>query len=499
MAGPRYKIVSGMDVLNREQGSVESQNEDFYLNHSKRGRLIDMARNAARNSPTFNALLKQLDLNVVGNNGGKVIVNFDDEELAKKLKKEFAKWTRSADFFDGMSLNSLLKVLLKTYIIGGDCVLLYDDGLLADSGKIVVYEPDELGNTQDDVIKQKYGEDATQSQGRVYDGFGRFIGCVVSRSERGKETFAPENCYFLSQNPDADYFDSKWLMPRNVFRFSQGRGISPFASALANTIDLEDLVGFELQAAKKNSQTIAQVLQEAREEAIVPTSFDDDVDFSQMTDEQIEQAVQDEKTMPEQTMTLDKITASGTIYQVLPEGFKMELLDTKHPNSEMPNFIKFLCSRSSSTFGLSEQYATLIADVNTYKAQQLISKPAFQEYQHFLEQICDWIIDKFVKWADKKNLFDANKLPEDWHSFIDWSWADIDELDENSHQTAVQMKLTNLTGSYRDELGPDWKEKLSQIKSEIEWFKQNGLSHPSFNMISGGERSESETAEKLYS
>lgn len=45
-----------------------------------------------------------------------------------------------------------------------------------------------------------------------------------------------------------------------------------------------------------------------------------------------------------------------------------------------------------------------------------------------------------------------------------------------------------MTSSYKEELGPDWKETLSTIKEEIDWCKHNNLPHPAYNMISGGER-----------
>ena len=64
----------------------------------------------------------------------------------------------------------------------------------------------------------------------------------------------------------------------------------------------------------------------------------------------------------------------------------------------------------------------------------------------------------------------------------------MDELDELQHQNAVEKQLRNMTGSYREILGPDWKEKLEIIRDEIDWCKKNQLPHPSFNQISGGER-----------
>lgn len=79
-------------------------------------------------------------------------------------------------------------------------------------------------------------------------------------------------------------------------------------------------------------------------------------------------------------------------------------------------------------------------------------------------------------------------MPFESMQYVDWSWPKMDEIDENTHQDAIGKQLTNLTGSYREVLGADWKEKLTHIKDEINWFKENNLPHPAFNMISGGER-----------
>lgn len=326
----------------------------------------------------------------------------------------------------------------------------------------------------------------------MYNGNGRFIGAVVSRSQRGEAEFDPSKCYFLARDPDASMFDSFWLMPRNVFRVAQGRGITPLTSSLSTVLDLEDLCGFELAAAKKNAQTLAQVLQTTStftEDATVPSAFDDGTDFDNMTDEEVEEAVKKEQETAETTMTLDRVTAAGAIYQVMPENYKIELLDTKHPNANMPDFINWLAGRSAAPFGLTKQFATLQSSGADFKAEQLMTWPAFYEAQKFLERICDWVVYRWSIWAVKKGY--VKSVPEDFVKRVDWSWPSMGEIDENTHQDAVQKKLRNLTGSYADELGPDWKEKLKTIKDEIDWFKKNNLPHPAFNMISGGERHES--------
>lgn len=489
MAGPRYKLISGTDVWQRGRGMAEHRDEDEILNSYGRGAMIDLARNAARNSSTFNGILKQFDLNAVGTKGGKAIFDFDN---AESIKDQFAKWTRDADFFDGLSFNTLLKLILKTYILGGDMVLMFDDGLIEDSGKLVVYEPDEIGNTTPEALAARFGSYARQSLGRVYNGNGRFIGAIVSRSQRGADVFDPKQSYFLRRDPDASMFDSFWMMPRNVFRVAQGRGITPMAASLATILDLEDLCGFELAAAKKNAQTLAQVLQSngvSNEEVAMPSPFDSGTDFSNMTDEEIEAATKETIESNVQTMALDRVNAAGCIYQVMPENYRMELLDTKHPNANMPDFINWLASKSAAPFGLSREFATFMPTGADFRANQLYSERAFEEAQKFLENICDWCLYRWSLWANKKGII--NRQPETFITKVDWSWPKMEELDENSHQDAVQKKLRNLTGSYREVLGSSWKETLQTIKEEIQYCKDNGLPHPSFSMISGGERHES--------
>lgn len=257
MGGPRYKVVSGFDESQRERGFTELYGEDHYLDSHRRGRLLDLTRNAVRNSATFNTILKQLDYNVVGTKGGKVIIDWEDQKLTDYVKSRFAAWTRSADFFDGLTLNQTLKLVLHEMVCGGDCVILYDDGLVEDSGKLLIYESDEIGSVDQATLERKYGKKARQSLGKVYNSNDRWIGTVVSRACRGKEIFDADKCYFLRRDPDVDIYHSMWIQPSNVWRAAQGRGVSPAAASIATITDLEDLCGYELQAAKKNAQTFA--------------------------------------------------------------------------------------------------------------------------------------------------------------------------------------------------------------------------------------------------
>ena len=153
----RYNVVSYPNELMRERGQPETGSEDTVLEPYDRLRMLNLARNTVRNSSMINSILKQLQNNVVGTNGGKIILENDNE---KKITKEFSKFTRNADYFDGLNLNSLLRIILTQGLIAGECALVFDDNLVSDSGKILLFEADEIGNVSEEEIKIRFGKNA---------------------------------------------------------------------------------------------------------------------------------------------------------------------------------------------------------------------------------------------------------------------------------------------------------------------------------------------------
>lgn len=53
---------------------------------------------------------------------------------------------------------------------------------------------------------------------------------------------------------------------------------------------------------------------------------------------------------------------------MMPEDYKIELLDTKHPNANMPDFINWLASKSAAPLGLSREFATFMPTGADFRA-----------------------------------------------------------------------------------------------------------------------------------
>lgn len=149
----KYKIVDGIGQTMIEPSSTETRTEDEILDPTRRGRLLDLTRNLVRNSSLFNTILGQMTTNVVSTCGGKVILSLPNEETNKSIRKAFYSYTRNVDFYTGDSFNHLLKRVLREYVIGGDCVLLFDDGLVEDSGKVLFFESNQIVNVPLNIVE----------------------------------------------------------------------------------------------------------------------------------------------------------------------------------------------------------------------------------------------------------------------------------------------------------------------------------------------------------
>ena len=249
----KYKIVDGYSQTMIEPSTADNRPEDEILTSYKRAKLLDLTRNLVRNSSLFNTILGQMTTNVVSTCGGKVILSMTTEDTNRQLKQAFSQFTRNADFYTGDTFNRLLKRILREYVIGGDCVLLFDDGLIEDSGKVLMFESNEIVEVPPAVVEQHYGKGAWCSQGKVYSAHGRHIGTIVSKSQNlFTGEIDPDKCYYLKRDPNGNPLDNYWYHFSSNWR--QGRGISQAASAIATIHQLEDLVQSELLASRRNAQ-----------------------------------------------------------------------------------------------------------------------------------------------------------------------------------------------------------------------------------------------------
>lgn len=492
-----YKTVHGPDQLNRRWTSAEQGGETSQLTASERNRIIALARNAARNSEHFEGILHQLETNVIGTEGGKAIFNFPAgfEEAGKTIKREFAKWAKSAEYFDDLNLQKLLKIVLRTLLIGGDCVLVFDwDVTSSNAGQIITFEPDCIGNLADKDLAE-YFPGMTQHQGILKNAEGKTVGVVCSWAERGQTEYrlfeGGKRVAWTPVKPAGmSWEDSPFTIVRTLQRANQMRGASRFWSGLATIVDISDYQGYEVQAAKKNAQTIATIEQQV--DSQVEGDIAGEIDpYAEGEAGEGGEGVQDaSETDSREQLELDNIEAAGTIYDVLPPNVKLSLLDTKHPNTNLIEFVKTLNRGVAFAGGLGSIHSSGEA-VKSYSgaiAEFILSQTEFKDQFHELEvMVLDWVLSNWSRMAQARGLIPGDeRLPEDWrHQCVTWQRPAERVLDAVKEQAALNSGLKNGTILYRDKLGPDWRGKIDAFAEEVEYFKAKGLTHPSSVTVAG--------------
>ena len=490
-----YDVVDSPDEMLRRRGGIEVAGEDAALPWYNRAKMINLARRGMRNGDAMRALVRQLELNVVGTVGGKATFAFPAgyESVAARMRHEFARWTRSAEFADGLPFAKVLSLAVDAKFLGGDIVLVFDDDLIEDSGKLIAFEADEIADIPAEWFAQKFGDGWVQRQGRIYNPNGRFMGVMVSHKYRGVPTFPhdEDGVLFLTK-PKFGLPD--WVMVRDVWRFNQGRGVPPVAAPLDSLLDLESVTKSETQAAWKNAQTLGQILQE--KEDVDEDALPDDYTPGASVDGEEEASDGDcgaanggGAVDEAEDFELDNIRSAGAIFDMMPEGVKMELLDTKRPNPNVEGFVKWLSSRAGAAVGLAKCYANLEAtqSYTAFRGEQVMTWPTFEEWQKDLERsVCDWCLEKWVGWASKQGIIDAAELPANWNEYVSWSWPTMREVDAKAAAEAKKLMLENglITLSELHPGDPDGY--MAEIKKDVERYHAIGLVHPMERSVSGG-------------
>lgn len=503
-AAGRYNIVgSSKQTRLRDRASVEFGGEDDALTQVLRNQFINLARNGVRNNETLNAILLQFKLNVIGTVGGKAYFDLgpkyegdeNHEGPADILKREFAKHCNSCEFFDGVKFSEFLEHLLETVAVGGDCVIAFDNHTFENSGKLIGYEPDSIANLSEREFLKRFSDGKNQRQGRVYTKSGRFCGVIVSSSERGRTEFRDlKNVHVFEKDPNEDRFDQDWIMVGHRWRWNQGRGVSPLTAPLGSFIDVDILQGFEIEAGKLNAQMCAQVYQTGEEEKNDPTPSPDlaRTEFDEATSADIDAAVEEAAAdeFSDDPPSFQELESAGVVWNLMPANSKMELLDTKHPNPNMNDFIRLVAARGGWANGLASCFVTGKVDssYSGYRGEQLMTWPAFRRWQKFLEDFCDWHFRRWFAYASKWNpavKAIVGKLPKDLFDLIEWEWPIMQEVNAVDEQTALNSGLKNGTKTYREKFGPGWKRHLRQAAAERRFCKEIDFPHPANETVSG--------------
>ena len=476
--GRGYEAVSQPFASQRRAATVETRGEDKQLTPAQRNQLVNLGRDMMRNAPERVMQDQQLRVNTVGWEGGKLYASFPEGygDAAEEVMHYFNKvWSLKAEFTFRKNFNWILKTALTAQDVGGNAVLVFDDGVLTGgngTGRVRGFEADEIAEIPQSEFEKRFPKGWTQSRGFIYNQCGMFCGLFASTSQRGKAVFDPSAGFVtLRLDPFDDEATPNFILLGDMRRFNQGRAVSPLVSALTALVDLHETVASEAQAAKLNAQMVGQILESETAEA-----EDEEPGFS---DREVEDATQ---ALPDTVkFTTKELRAIGAHFDKLPPGLKIELLDTKRPNLNIIAYVEHVTGVIGATRGLARVYSTLKAQTSytAFRGEQAMSEQSFREARKDLERtVCDPIARLVIARAARLGLIKA-ELPEHWEEMLAWTWPKMIEVNEKDAQGALKMKLENGVTSLTRELGPGEMERIiDERKREKQLFDDAGLIYP---------------------
>jgi hypothetical protein len=476
----------------------ERKTEDQILPQRKRFRQVSALRDSYRNNTFPSATAQQLKINVVGSQGGRLTLTTGNPDWNEAAGKWWSRWSRNAEFTNGLHLNELLQlVLVQLTHTSGDCILLFDDGAItggAGCGKIRMFEGDEIADIGGDVFRTRYGARGyTQSNGMIYDRHGRHIGAFVSTTQRGSVEFAEGTYLTLLRDPDEPPEAAGWLRVGQFWRPNQGRGI-PTSAHIANTIDeMDSAVTSELSAAKLNSHIALQLIEE---KDATPDSDDIDRGIAGLAPVPAETPGDGEPPagtpaapIPPQEESIDfQMLKSGVagIWSA-PPGKKLSTFDTHRPNLQLNEFVRDLKGDAVTPYGMGLLYLTLNpeASYTAFRGAMLMAWGTFEQLQKKFERsVLDWVAVVAINWAHRRGFIPTP--PEDFGDALAWAWPVMREVNETDAQSALEKKFGNSETNLLQRHGADWRKFVDQQSDEIEYCQSKGVTHPSLRTANGG-------------
>ena len=469
---------SAIRDANKGRTTVQAErgNEDSLHSNYAQVKLIATQREVFRNGVMSPASALQLQLNTVGTVGGRLTVTTDDEEFNKTAGRVWRRWARHAEFIKGKPLTEVLQACLCCLSHnGGDFIAVMDDGILTGghgSGKVRIFESDEIGNVPQAYLEKQFGENYTQSRGVVLDQFGRVAGAFVSASQRGKDEFDPDKTITLRLSTPADFTDSNWFYVSNDWRVgdAQIRGVAT-VTHIANALDdIASIKASELGAAKLNA-SIGIVVSDKDSQAenadlerglppINPCPCDDaengEGNGSGTADGNAE------PPPPPPAATIKGLREQQAAIIDVSPGKQVSSFATDRPNTNVSQYVRDELNDAVTVFGLSPAYRTLAPDASYSAARAAIqlSSRAFQNLQKKLERnLLDALCIRVLKWH-------GLTLPDNVDECLMWSWPSVIEIDQEKKEKSVAAAFSNCRTSLKKELGADWEAQLEQIRWE---------------------------------
>ena len=471
--------------------------EKFQLTRYDRLKAIAINRNLHRSNSKA--------LTILGNRCvlafGKVKARFasSDEEWNRLADDYFnTDFARDCRYDEPQHFVEVVQGIERSLMLEGDVLVSFDDWL-ADTGKLLIWEADQLCDLAPadweqhapDWCRDKEGKPVSQSNGVIRSKDGRLLGFIVCRREQAAEKAGTPPVTFA----EATLIPAESArLVKNRFRFNQVRGVPSMLPVSDNLYDIDEMIKSELSTARVRSKLYSYVKHEGQdltdeqqrlaEELLEEFNEADEESADGVGDALDSAAVQKVKELPRYD-TLEAY-AGGMVDYVAP-GDEPVFPGIDRPNLDTATFFNELGDSAAASQGLTQAFARMAvnASYTAHRGETAITYAHLRSYQKRMEhQLLDWLAEKVIRRGHRLGFI---PLPADprWAHRINWEFPTPDAIDPEKQARANMQKLKNGELTFRELLGPGWKVRLADLAEECKYIRSLGLPLNIFETVAG--------------
>lgn len=411
----------------------------------------------------------------IGQKGGIPIFTGDGAKEAQDL---FDEWKKHADYIEGKHWNWILKLILRTVKLHGDCLICMDPDFT--DNKIRIWDSDQVCNLEETAFRQFCDEfngyddvvhnDETrwkQVEGSVTHRDGRVIGYFVT-SRRNQLAVRREDATFLPIGFAQRVSDDKEI--------TQYRGEPLFLPNSELTADSRTLIKSEVMAAKIHAEL---PLVHKKHSNVVLGDIDglsasQAVEGTDIKEEDIDKL----KAKADEMTNFKAFEGKAAIGEIGPDDELINLDNGNRPSIPIQQWMDKLNDTNGKRLGVMSCLSRGRAD-NSYSSAQVelsVSWASFEDDQKMLErQVVDYVCAILCPGVKYKV-----------------TWPEAFEVDPQKAEATKDARLRGGRTDFEEQLGPYWKTKLQKLADQKKFLEEKGLTNLSFfQSVSGAQADKS--------
>ena len=406
-----------------------------------------------------------LDANIrlaIGTEGGIPIFTGDH---AKEAQDVFDEWKKTAGFCEREHYNVMLKLILRTVKLHGDCLIMMDPVLTGN--KLRVWDADQIVNLNATDFKRfcdEYGcYDGTPSkgtqwkqvEGSVMNTSGQVMGYFVT-SLRNRYAVSMDDASFLPIGLASRVSDKK--------KITQYRGESLLTPNADLTDDTNTIIKTEVKSGVVNAEHSFIVKRP-------PSTLNPGIDM--LTDEQLiadtgvsEDVIKKIKESVAPTTDFKDLKGKAAIGYIGNDEDVIKMDNANRPSMPIQQWLDKMNDINGKRLGMMSCLSRGRAD-NSYSSGQIevsISWAAFEDDQKLLER---QVVDYVCKILCPGVAYTV-------------TWPQAFEVDPQKSEATKDARLRGGRTTFRELLGPHWKEQLIELAEEKRFIIDHGLDNLSF-------------------